>query len=180
MKLENHGMRENILHIQELKCHVISTEENRVSRHNGIFRHTCMYKQPIWTKQPNYNDFVQILYSYLRFTDKFVDVLILLLTVILLELHENQRKNIQLQKMVHRKTCVRDITFLAKLPASYVIFCSFFLSTSSFSSAVILQRRKKFALENGGRGGCCTPCPPVFMEQRNQRKAQINLSSICF
>ena len=37
-----------------------------------------------------------------------------------------QEEKIELQKKVHRKTCVTSITFLAECPASYVIFCSFF------------------------------------------------------
>ena len=43
----------------------------------------------------------------------FLDVLFLLLAVILSELHENQEGiKIELQKNVHRRICVRDITFL--------------------------------------------------------------------
>ena len=49
----------------------------------------------------------------------------LLLTVILSEIHENPRKKIELQKKVHRKIFVRDITFLAARPP-YAIFCRFF------------------------------------------------------
>ena len=53
---------------------VISKEvESRVFRRNRIFRHTCMYKQPILTKYWNCINFVQILYSYLRYTDRPLD-----------------------------------------------------------------------------------------------------------
>ena len=45
--------------------------ENRIFRHNCFFRHTSIYKQPILTKWSNYNNFGQILYSHLRYTDKF-------------------------------------------------------------------------------------------------------------
>ena len=73
--------------------HVILKEvENRVFRHNRILRHTCIYKQPILTKWWNYNNFVQILYSYLKYTDTLLDVLFLLQAVILFELHENPRR----------------------------------------------------------------------------------------
>ena len=56
----------------------------------------------------------------------FLNVLFLLLAVIS-ELHEKPKGiKIELQKKVHRKICVRDITFLtARLPF-YVIFCCFF------------------------------------------------------
>ena len=57
-----------------------------------ILRHTCMYKQPILTKQWNYNNFVQILHSYLRYIDRLLDVIFLLLAVILSELHEIPRR----------------------------------------------------------------------------------------
>ena len=66
--------------------------ENRVFKYNRIFRHTSMYKQPKLTKQWNYNNFVQILYTYLRYTDKLLDVFFLLLAVILSELYENPRR----------------------------------------------------------------------------------------
>ena len=66
--------------------------ENRVFKHNRIFRHTSMYKQPKLTKQWNYNNFVQILYTYLRYTDKLLDAFFLLLAVILSELYENPRR----------------------------------------------------------------------------------------
>ena len=55
-----------------------------------------------------------------------LDVVFLLLAVVLSELHEKPRRNKdELQKKVHRRTCVKDITFLtARLPF-YVIFCCF-------------------------------------------------------
>ena len=37
-----------------------------------------------------------------------------------------QKEKIELQKKVHRKTCVTGITFLVERPASYVILWSFF------------------------------------------------------
>ena len=45
-----------------------------------------------------------------------LDVFFLLLSVILSEL----------QKKVHKRICVRDITFLVAHPPSYVLFCRFF------------------------------------------------------
>ena len=74
------------------------------------------------TKYWNYNICVQILYSYLRYT--LLDVFFLLLA--LRETMRNQEVKIELQKKVHRRICVRDITFLAACPSSSVIFCRFF------------------------------------------------------
>ena len=78
-----------------------------------IFRRTCIYKQPILTKQWNY------IYRLLH-------VFFLLLVPILLELHENQRRKNCNRKKGHRRICVKDITFLAAYSPSYVIFCRFF------------------------------------------------------
>ena len=63
--------------------------ENRIFRHNFIFRHTCMYKQPRLTKYWIYNNFEQMFYSYLRYIDILLDVFFLFLAVILSEIHEN-------------------------------------------------------------------------------------------
>ena len=103
--------------------HFISKEtENRVFRNNCIFRHTLIYKQPILTKKGNYNNFLQILHSYLRYIDRILDVFFFLLAVILSELYQSSKKKTDLQKKLHRRICVRDITFLAARPLSYVIF----------------------------------------------------------
>ena len=69
--------------------HVISKEEkkNRVFRHNRIFRQTYRYKQLMLTKLWNCSNFLQISYSYLKYTDWFLDVFLLLFAVILSELH---------------------------------------------------------------------------------------------
>ena len=69
---------------------------------------------------------MQNLYSYLRYTDRLLDAFLLLLAVILSEFHENQEENIELQKKVHGRSFVRDITFLTARPSSYVVFCRFF------------------------------------------------------
>ena len=52
-----------------LAYHVILTEvENHTFKCNWIFRHCCIYKQHTLTKQWNFNIFVQIWYSYFRYT----------------------------------------------------------------------------------------------------------------
>ena len=70
---------------------VISKEvENYIFRHNRIFRHTCMHKQPTLTKQWSYNISVEILYSYSRYTGILFPGCVL--AVILLEHHEKPRR----------------------------------------------------------------------------------------
>ena len=94
LKITKFGMRKkkifriygcfSVLHIKGV--------ENRVFRHNRIFRHTCKYKQPILRKWWNYKNFMQILYSYFKYTDMLLDVFFLLLAVTLSELQENPRR----------------------------------------------------------------------------------------
>ena len=86
--------KEDFLYIWLLqRHHVISKEvENCIFRHNRIFRHSCMHKQPISTKQWNCNIFMQISHRYVRHTDRLLDVHFLLLAVILSELYEKQRR----------------------------------------------------------------------------------------
>ena len=67
---------------------------------------------------------MQILYSYLSYNYRLV--FFLLLVVILSEFQENPRRRHELQKRVHRSTCVEENTFLAARPSFYVIFCHFF------------------------------------------------------
>ena len=90
------------------------------------FRHT-LHKQPTLTKWWNYNIFVQILYSYFRYTCRlFLVCLFLLLTVILSGLYEKPRRNKDwVTEKVQIKICVNDITFLIARPLFYVTFCCF-------------------------------------------------------
>ena len=60
---------------------------------------------------------MQVLHSYLRYTDRLLDVLFLLLAVILAEF---QTKKVRLS---HRK---KYIELLEEHPSSYVIFYRFF------------------------------------------------------
>ena len=116
LKRTNFGLREKkifcicfIFCIYTSAYHVISKEvENRVS---CISRHTCMYEKPIFTKQGNYNNFAQILYSYFRYTDRLLNVFFLLLTVILSELHANPRR----KDWVTEKNCIEEYVWGASL-----------------------------------------------------------------
>ena len=74
--------------------HVISKEvENHIFRHNWIFRHISMYKQPTLTKYGNYifSCKYDIVISDIP-VGSFLDVLFFLPTVILSELHERPRR----------------------------------------------------------------------------------------
>ena len=65
--------------------HLISKDvENHLVIRNSIFRDTSIYKQFTLTKQWNYHIFVEILYSYLRYTVRLLDVFFLLLLAIFL------------------------------------------------------------------------------------------------
>ena len=60
----------------------------------------------------------------------FLDVHFLLLAVILSELHEKPRRKDWVKEKIHRRICVRDITFLtARCP--FYVFLLLFLSTPS-------------------------------------------------
>ena len=92
-----------------------------------------MFKQSTLTKKWNYNIFAQTLYSYFQLVisdtlvGAFLDILFMLLVVILSEFYENKEGiKIELQKKVHRRICVRNITFLIARPPFYDIFCYFF------------------------------------------------------
>ena len=61
-----------------------------------------------------------MLYSYLRYTDKLLDVSFLLLAVILSQSHEKPRREDFMWGIY-----VKEITFLAAYLPSYVIFCRF-------------------------------------------------------
>ena len=62
--------RKGFLHICCLNVSLyIKDVENHIFKHNWIFRPLCMYKQLTLTKQIKYI-FVQILYSYFRYTSR--------------------------------------------------------------------------------------------------------------
>ena len=103
--------------------HIIS---HYIFRHNHNFRHTGIYEQPTLTKQWNYNIFVHILYSYLRYTDTLLVVFFLLLTEILLEFYEKKRRKDWVAEESTWTNWVRDIAFLAARLPSFYIVCRFF------------------------------------------------------
>ena len=124
MELEKRGFG---VYMAASTHHVRSKEkENHIFGHNCIFSHTWMHKLTILSKQWNYNIFVQIFYSYFRYTDRLLDVFFLSLAVIFQSFMGNQKEKIELQKKIHRRSCVREIPFLPAYPRSFLIFCRFF------------------------------------------------------
>ena len=127
--------------------------ENFIFRHNRGFRHTCIYKQPILTKQWNYI-FVQVLHSYLRYIDKLWNVFFLLLPVILSELLRNQEEKIELQKKVHRRKTIFPFKWFFFYQISHIFsgllitwwhdFISFYfiiISAMKFAQTVYIQSK---------------------------------------
>ena len=109
--------------------HVISKEvENRIFWYNSIFRHTCIDKQPI---------FVQIFCTYLRYTDRLLDALFLLLAVMLLEFHEKPRRKYWVIDRSTLKNLCETHHFFGCTPS---LLCRFL---SLFSYIPNLQRKKK-------------------------------------
>ena len=84
------------------------------------FRHTCMYKQPILRKQWNCNSFVQTLHSYLRYTDRLLMCFLVALCYIIRVLSKTKKERLNYSKNVHRRICIRDITFLAAHPTHLI------------------------------------------------------------
>ena len=85
--------KEYFLYIWMLHCIALYQRRQKIVSLDTIaFLDTRMQKQSIQTKQWNYNIFVQVLHSYLRYTDRHLDVFFLLLAVILSDLHKKPRK----------------------------------------------------------------------------------------
>ena len=121
--------------------HVISKEvENRVFRQNRIFKRTFMCKQsilPYW-QSSGIIIIAQILYSYLRYTDRLLDVLFLLLTVSLWASWESKKKRLSYTKK-YTKEIVWGTSLFGCTPSLLCHFLSLFSPTPSLSSTLILR-----------------------------------------
>ena len=73
----------------------------------------------------NYNNFVEIWYSYLRYTDRLLDVFFLLLIVVLSELHENPRRKDCVTENSTKKYLREEHHLLATRPPYVIFFCFF-------------------------------------------------------
>ena len=85
-----------------------------------------MYKQPTLTKWWNYHIFEKIFYCYFKYTGRHFLGCVLFVACCQGYLRNQEGIKIELQKKVHKKNCMRDITFLAARPPSYVTFYCFF------------------------------------------------------
>ena len=74
----------------------------------------------------------------------------------------NQEGRTELQKKVHRRICVRNITFFGYMSSFLCHFCRFFRLLPPFR-LVRFYIKKIFALENGGgEGRLVLPAPSVY------------------
>ena len=94
---------------------------------------------------------MQILCSYTRYTERLLDVFIMMIAVILSELNENQRRKHWVREKYTKKFVWGASIFLVARVPSYVIFCRFFLSTLAFSYRLLqFYLAKKLGPKNGG------------------------------
>ena len=137
--------------------HLISRRYKIVSLGTIAFldTHVCI-KNPYWQSSGITKIFLQI-YSYLRYTDKLLDVFFLLVAVILSELHEIPGR----KDWATEKRSFEGHLFLpARTPFYVMCFSSLFLSTHSFSSTPILEKKTLFQKMVVERGWTL-PLPPV-------------------
>ena len=85
-----------------------------------------------------------MLYSYLRYTDRLLDVFYWLLVEHYWSFIKNQEGKIELQKKVFVRICVRDIKLLASFPHSYVFFLFLFFR---FFCLLRFYVEKKFLIQ---------------------------------
>ena len=116
--------------------HVILKEvEKHIFKHNLIFRHTCMYKQPTLTKQWNVAIFLQIWCSYFRHTGRlFLGCALRLVCCNIIRTSWETKK----ERLGYRKKYIEEFVwgtsfFLTARPSLfYVIFCCFLSLLSHF------------------------------------------------
>ena len=125
--LWNEGKKRVFAYIAVSAYHLISKEEENPSLDTTEFLDTCVYlNNPHWQISG-----IIVLWRkyYIVISDKlidfFLDVLFLLLSLILWELHENPRRNDWVTEKVHWSIWLRDIIFLTARPSFYVIFAVF-------------------------------------------------------
>ena len=105
----------------------IKGSRKSIFRHNWIFRHSCMYKQPTLIKWWNYSISVQILYRYFRYTDWFF------LACALFIGHYNIIRaswETKMERLGYRKMCIKEfvwgksLSWLYALPSMSVLLLS--------------------------------------------------------
>ena len=100
---------------------------------------------------------LQILCSYLIYTDRLLDVFFLLLAVILSELHENPRRKVWVTEKSTPKNLCEGHHFFGCTPSFLCHSLSPFSSTHSLSSTPILCRKKNFAPKKSWEGRSWRP-----------------------
>ena len=136
--------------------HVIPKEvENRVLKDKCIFRHTGIYKQHKLTGHWNYNNFVQILYSYLRYTDRLCGCVFLVARCNIIRASWELRKN---ERLSYRKKYTEKFGWGISLFWLHALllmslFVAFFHLFSLFLLLWIFLE-KTFLLQ---RAGACPP-----------------------
>ena len=131
---------ENFLYIWLLQRIVLYPRRQKIVSLDTIaFLDTHAYiKNPNWQRKWNYSNFVQVLHSYLRYTDRLLDMFFLLLVVILSELHENsRRKDWVIEKSTQNNMCDKHHFFGCTL-----FLWSHFLLL--FSSTPLLRGKENF------------------------------------
>ena len=104
------------------------------------------------TKYWDYINFVQILCSYLKYTERLLNVFLLLLAVILSELHEHPRRKDRFTEKSTKNNLYEGRHYFNCTSSYFCRFLSFFCVLPPFC---LLQFyvQKKFAPENGdGKG----------------------------
>ena len=85
----------------------------------------------------------------------------------------NQKEKIELQKKVHRRICVRNITFLAARPSLYVIFFRFFSLLPAFRLFQFFCRKNVFTPEDVVGGAGVANVPPGSVVDVSQQNVYI-------
>ena len=109
------------------------------------FRHICIHKQSILTKQQNNNILVQISFSYLRYTDRFLDltcsslVRMVLRCNIIRASRETKKERLSYRKKVLIRISVRGNTFWLDVYFSMSFLSHFCLLHSPFQVTHLLN-----------------------------------------
>ena len=122
--------------------HVRSTEvENHIFKTIGFLGTSAFINNPHWQSS---GILIFLCKCYIVISDtlvgSFLNVFFLLLAVILPQnVMRNQEGKIELQKKVHRRICVKDITFLTTRSPFYVFFLLSLSNSSPFPSDALAK-----------------------------------------
>ena len=138
-------MKRLFVYKADLLYQVISKDvENRIFRHYRIFRYICI-NNPFWQRSGTK---IFLCKYYTVILDALISFWICLLVACCNIIRASYEGKTELHKKVHTRICMRDITFLAARPPTYVIFCRFFLLFLLFRLLEFYIEKKKFTTEN--------------------------------